>query len=394
MGAPHPRAPVSLRASHFVCHRRERTAMGRFARRPVRCWSAALAATVGMTIVLGTSPAAAAAGFTASALSASTSGTLVTAAATIGVTSKVSATLAGVCARNSGGGVVDFPLQAATLTPSGTTFQQTRSLAAGTYTYWACAKVSGAWHDIGTKKSFSVGVDSTAPSGQAMPKGDLPGWRQTFTEDFTTNVAMGGFPGPYAHRWDAYNGFKDSSGNGRYSRNIISTHGGMLDMYLHTENGIHLGAAPIPLINNGKWGGQVYGRYSIRFKSDALPGYGAGWLLWPDSGDWNDGEIDFPEGYLNAKMQGFNHTVGNARVNHLVVSTGVTWTSWHTATVDWKPTGVSFILDGKTLATDTGSIPRKPLRWVLQTATSGPLPSASTAGHVLIDWVAVYAYAG
>jgi len=32
------------------------------------------------------------------------------------------------------------------------------------------------------------------PSGQAMPVGNLPGWTQIFTDDFTTNVPLGSFP--------------------------------------------------------------------------------------------------------------------------------------------------------------------------------------------------------
>lgn len=368
--------------------------MGRTTRRSIRGLSIALATSLGITVLLGTTPASAATTYSSAALATTVNGSTVVATTTIKSSATASASLAGVCARTAEGWNVDFPLAGATITTSGASFSKTRSFTPGTYSYWSCAKVNGVWQDIGARKSFTIpaAATATAPSGQAMPVGNLTGWRQIYTENFTTNVAMGGFPGPYAAKWDAYNGFQDSSGNGRYSRNILSTHDGMLDMYLHTENGVHLGAAPVPLINNGRWGGQIYGRYSIRFKSDALPGYGAGWLLWPDSGDWNDGEIDFPEGYLNARMQGFNHTVGNARVNSLVVSPGVTWTSWHTATVEWKPTGVSFVLDGKLLATDTRSIPRKPLRWVLQTATSGPLPSNSTAGHVLIDWVSVWAY--
>lgn len=329
-------------------------------------------------------------------VSATSSGVTATASTTISASIATPASLAGVCARNATGAVVDFPLSPATLTPQGASFTVSRKLDPGAYTYWSCAKVAGIWHDLGTRRTLTVSSASgiAAPSGQPMPLGDLPGWKQTFTEDFTTDVAGGGFPGPYAPKWTSYNGFRDSSGNGLFARKIISVHDGELDMYLHSENGVPLGAAPVPLVDNGKWGGQVYGRFSVRFRADSLPGYGAGWLLWADSGNWDDGEIDFPEGYLNKQMQAFNHKVGNARKNSLVLSPKVSWTNWHTATIEWKPTGVSFVLDGVTLGTDSKSIPDKALHWVLQTATSGPLPSADTAGHVLIDWVTVYAYTG
>lgn len=368
--------------------------MGRTNRRSLRYWAAAMATTIGMTVLLGTTPAAAAPTFSATGLSATTSGPTVTATVVIKSSATVFATLAGICARNSGGGVVDFPMTAATITSSGTSFAKSRSLNAGTYTYWACAKVNGWWNDIGLKKSFTVAASTSAalPSGEAMPVGNLPGWRQTFTENFGTDVPMGQFPASYASKWDSYNGFRDSSGRGMYSRSFISTHGGVMDLYLHSVNGVPQGAGPVPLINSGRWGGQVYGRFSIRFTADPVSGYGAGWLLWPDSGDWNDGEIDFPEGGFANTVQAFNHNIGNAKVNSLVVDTATPWTGWHTATIDWKPSSISFILDGKVIGTDTRNIPTKPLHWVLQNGTSGPV-STTSSGHVLIDWVAAYAYA-
>ena len=358
----------------------------------------AIGAAVSALLIAPALPAAAVSPtFSSVSLTESASGTTVTASTTIKASTTVAASLAGICARNSTAGNVDFPLAAASITTSGTTLTKSKTLNPGNYTYWSCVKVNGTWHDLGTRKSFTVSaaaVTAAAPSGQAMPVGNLPGWKQTFSENFTTNVAMGGFPGPYSAKWMSYNNFGDSSGHGRYEQKIISAHNGELDLYLHTENGVPLGAAPVPLVDGGKWGGQVYGRFSVRFKSDSLPGYGAGWLLWADSGNWNDGEIDFPEGSLSKYMQAFNHDVGNAKVNSLVVSPKVSWTAWHTATIEWKPSSVTFILDGRTIGTDTRNVPKKALHWVLQTATSGTVPAASTAGHLLIDWVSVWAYTG
>ena len=53
-------------------------------------------------------------------------------------------------------------------------------------------------------------------SSTAMPVGNLNGWRQIFTDDFTTDVPLGSFPGPYAKKWTSYTGFDDTSGNGTY----------------------------------------------------------------------------------------------------------------------------------------------------------------------------------
>ena len=65
-------------------------------------------------------------------------------------------------------------------------------------------------------------------------------------------------------------------------------------MYVRTQDGQPQSAAVVPLVN-GQWGGQLYGRYEVRFRSDEIPGYKLAFLLWPDTNNWAEGEIDFPE---------------------------------------------------------------------------------------------------
>ena len=231
------------------------------------------------------------------------------------------------------------------------------------------------------------------PSGIAMPVGDLPLWRQVFTENFTTDVAPGQFPGPYSSRWTSYNGFRDTSGVGYYDQSIISTHDGMLDLHLQTRDGRPLGAAPVPLVT-GQWGGQTYGRFSVRFKADPLTGFGTGWLLWPDSEKWNEGEIDFPEGALDGTIHAYNHCVGDAARLCMQSDTGVSYLDWHTATIEWTPERITYLLDDLVVASTEGSVPQTPMHWVLQTATTGVRPAPSAQGHVWVDWVVIYAYDG
>ncbi len=190
----------------------------------------------------------------------------------------------------------------------------------------------------------------------------------------------------------SYDGFEDTSGIGLYQpSDVISVHDGSLDMYLHTADGRPLGAAPVPLIN-GEWGGHVYGRYTVRFKSDALPGFGAGWLLWPDSNDWNEGEIDFPEGGLDGTIQANQHCIGDPEQKCLAVDTGVDFSGgWHTTTIEWTPSGVVYYLDGEVVGQSPES-PSTPMHLVLQTATNGDKPDASVAVHVLIDSVTISAW--
>ncbi|MFT3874886.1 MAG: glycoside hydrolase family 16 protein [Propioniciclava sp.] len=366
--------------------------------------------TVGSTTPPGGSPT-----LSRSALTATVSGNAVTASTTVTASAPVWASEVGICVRNPVNRV-DFPRSGTTLSTTGTPLTATATLPNGTFTYWVCAEINGEWTGIGDRQTVTVGATSTppaattppastptpkpapeagqAPSGEAMPVGDLPNWKQVFADDFTTPLARGAFPGAYASKWTAYHGFKDSHNNALYDKSAISVSGGMMDLYLHTENGQPIGAAPVPIVTKA-WDGQTYGRYSIRFKSDSLPGYKAAWLWWPESDNWNHGEIDFPEGHLDGIMWGFNHCVNDPARNCFYLDTKTTFNDWHTATLEWSPGRINYILDGKVIGTTTSSIPSNPLRWILQTeSASATRPPAHVAGSVKIDWVTIYTWKG
>lgn len=231
---------------------------------------------------------------------------------------------------------------------------------------------------------------ATDPSGQAMPVGNIAGWHQIFTDNFTTPVGLGGFTSSsYAAKWGVYDGFTDTSGNATYSASkVLSVSNGALDMYLHTEGGTAYSGAVAPLIN-GSWGGQQYGRYSVRFRADSMPGYGAAFLLWSDTNTWTDGEVDFPEGSFDGTINTYNHCVGDPQDNCFAADTGTTWTGWHTATTEWTRSGLTFYLDGKLVGTSTSS-PSAKMHMVLQTGSTGSKPAANVSGHVQIDWVSIW----
>jgi len=374
----------------------------------------AAAATGAIMLTLGlpaVSPAFAAVSYTATNVTSTVTGTSVRVTARIASSSTVTAASAGLCARDSKGRDVDFPASSnVSITPAGRGFSATAVFAAGTYSYWPCVNVGGQWTDIGARKSFTVGTATPAPSpsptptptptppatsnpsGVAMPVGNLPGWTQSFTEDFSKNVARGSFPGPYASTWLSYNGFTDTSKQGDYDQSIISAQNSTLDLYLHTVNGRPKGAAPVPLVG-GAWGGQTYGRFSVRMKSDPVAGYGTGFLLWSDAENWNEGEIDFPEGELNGIAHGYNHCIGNPSSNCLAFDTAARYSDWHTYTIEWTPAKLTYLVDGSVVGSTTSNIPSKPMHWVMQVGTSGSTPpTAATAGHLLIDWATIYRY--
>jgi len=231
-----------------------------------------------------------------------------------------------------------------------------------------------------------------------MPAADLSGWRLLFNDDFDVTVTPGTFPGAVAAKWSAYpTPWRDTSKNGVYSPDIVSFHDGLMDIHLHTNNGVHQVAAPVPLIpGEAGWAGQLFGRYAIRFRADPVPGYKTAWLLWPVSETWpRDGEIDFPEGNLTGTINGFVHRQGATRgSDQNIFRTRETYADWHTAVIEWTPERVEFFLDGASIGKATSRIPNTVMRWVIQTETvlSGGAPEHTAEGHVYLDWVAIWAY--
>jgi len=238
------------------------------------------------------------------------------------------------------------------------------------------------------------------------PASDRPGWDLLFSEDFGRDAALGEFAAVY-DGWAQYDGLRDTSrdlgrpteSQGRYSSATTTTvHDGVAEIRVHTAGSAPQVMALTPPAGPSWEEGQRYGRYSVRFRADPVPGYKVAWLLWPAGDDWTEGEIDFPEGDLGGAIDGASHDVtGDPSVNAWSVETGTAMDAWHVATIEWTPSRLTFVLDGRSwTTTDPGAIPTGPMRWVLQTETAltpAP-PDPAATGSVLIDWVAAWAYAG
>jgi hypothetical protein len=252
-----------------------------------------------------------------------------------------------------------------------------------------------------TPTSTPTSTSTSTPAPIATPSGLSPtasnqGWKQIFAEDFKTDVPVGSFPGKvYGNEFTVYpDGTKDTAGqqgapSRYYPSKVASVSNGMLNLYLHTENGTPMGAAILPVLP----GNHLYGKYTIHFRSDALSGFKVAWLLWPDSENWpHDGEMDFPESSLNDTINAFMHYKGGTSGSDQdAYTTKTTYTSWHTTSIEWSPQKVNFILDGQLIGTSTAHIPDTAMHWVIQTEACLPsCPASSTAGNVQIDWLAAY----
>lgn len=249
-------------------------------------------------------------------------------------------------------------------------------------------------------------------SGQAMPTGDIPGWRQVFADNFGPNatpetVPRGAFsgcqsdpnvmaqacaglqpyPSAYAH-WFAYpDGWGSPSGGTYLPSTTVQIGAGVLGMHL-TGGSI---AAVEPKIPGGvaPGGGLLYGRYSVRAAFQNAPGYHVSFLLFPDDDIWPaHGEIDFPE-----------FDTGDTSVTAFVHHEGATsgsdqdaWNSpkmdtsaWHIYTINRLPGRVEFWVDSTLIGTSTSRLPAHPMHWVLQMNYGG-------GGNVYvgIDWAVAY----
>ena len=219
-----------------------------------------------------------------------------------------------------------------------------------------------------------------------------------FADDFTQDVPLGGFPADVADRWFSYaDGSKDTSKNGTYMpTETVSIANGVLNVHVHTAHGVHMVAALLPIVSgaHGREGGLLYGRYILRMRAQAVDGYKASLLLWPDSETWpRDGEIDYPEADLGGLIHAYLHfqsaTTGGQQAGFV---TAETYGPWHTMTLTWLPHFVQFQLDNQIVGTVTTGIPNTPMHPIIQieTRTIGAPPTDQAEGNVQLKWVAIY----
>lgn len=248
------------------------------------------------------------------------------------------------------------------------------------------------------------------PATSSMPVGDIPGWKQVFSDDFTVDVPLGQFPEAVASKWFAqpYPWKSSAQPWATYDpHRTLSVHDGVLDMWIHTVGVEHLVGGPLPRIAGPNAyvpnavppifpAGLTYARTAIRFKSDRIPTYKIAWLMWPDSNIWpRDGEIDFPEGNLDGTKTGaYLHWMnGTGGFDAYEPSVAIGDGQWHTAIMEWLPSRCTFILDDLKIgeSTNTVHIPNTKMHWSLQAdGQPGVQPDSNAQGHILIDWVAVW----
>jgi beta-glucanase (GH16 family) len=227
---------------------------------------------------------------------------------------------------------------------------------------------------------------------EPMPVGNIPGWRQVFTDDFSGRALD-------PSKWRLYWGKPGGDPAGWYDPRHVAVSHGMLVISAYRDRR-----------DRGRWatGGlssspglvQTYGKYLVRLRLDPGIGVGHAALLMPADNSWPP-EIDFSEdngsgrtGTLATLHYGKQDTHWDAFLG------SVNLTQWHTLGVQWTPGKLQYTIDGRIWKTMAGSVvPALPMVLDLQTqtwpcsGTWGRCPNATTPRVVrmYVDWVVAYA---
>jgi hypothetical protein len=127
-----------------------------------------------------------------------------------------------------------------------------------------------------------------------------------------------------------------------------------------------------------------YGRWDVRARASVNADHGFAILLWPNSNRWpQDGEIDFAE-FPGENRSLLQTTVHYGADNHTIMKfTHGDFARWHTYSVVWRPSALTFLLDGRTVlrVTDRAAIPSTPMHLALQAGVDSgvSIPSDTTA---------------
>jgi hypothetical protein len=246
-----------------------------------------------------------------------------------------------------------------------------------TATSAACGSPAGGASGGGSANPSNSTGTTSAPLGNDGP------FTQTFVENFTTAAAANGpFASTYANSWQPY---ADGTGGMYYSGSQVSAHDGYMDVDLDGAHG-SAGAFGTP----GTAWSRTGGKFTVRARAIGGTGNGAAFILWPSSNTWTEGEIDYPESNFEASPMLHQHSmIAGQESNATSYSTGVSWRDWHTYSIEWIPgQSVKYYLDDVLVQTITTNVPTTPHRYMFQVGNWG------ATGHLEIDWVSIYDYAG
>lgn len=267
---------------------------------------------------------------------------------------------------------------------------------------------------------------ASGPSSSPMPTGVIvepaigQTWNPLTSNDFTTDVALGGFTtmstgsdlgllNPASPGGAAYstvfkakqNESLDTSGFARYSAaRTMSVSNSVLDIWLHTEAGNAYGSAMKPLLPQADPNFMGYCRVDFRMRATGVIGSGYGDVaLLINNAHWPEwGEDDWPETQLSGPVGGNRHHAQATNAFTHVDAGDLVTTDWHNFSMKWfAQSGVpriQWLADGVTYWDSVDRIAAAPpalLGFLVQTASNGAGAVSPTAeGHLQIDWYSIW----
>lgn len=229
-----------------------------------------------------------------------------------------------------------------------------------------------------------------------MPTGNLRGWREVFSDDFTgTSLDW---------QWTPYWGQPGGDPGGFFDPSHVTVSDGELVISAYQDPAdAAWDAGPDTYVTGGISSSpsfaQTYGKYLVRFRMGAGQGVAVAILLWPQTNTWPP-EIDFAEDNGSNRQTNYatlHYGPDNTQVQR---SVAVDLTKWHTLGVQWTQGTLVYTLDGRNWATvRNANVPAIPMvldlqtqGWACGTSTWEQCPNASTPSHVYldVDWVVAY----
>jgi beta-glucanase (GH16 family) len=315
-----------------------------------------------------------------------------------------------VAVRDPFGRVADFPAATnKTVGPTVTQLTSTRAFSTpGLYTYWVAINRNGGWTDLAPRKTFTVTLAPSPPTGSPTPGGPTPGsptapaggsWKLSFADEFNGTALDGS-------RWaTCYPRAGDLScsntGNGEaqwYKPGNVSVGGGVarLEARRETTTSPYTGKAyaySSGLIQSKPGFDFRYGYMETRMQLPKGSGFWPAFWTWPTAESWPP-EIDVMEFYGDNPRLLYQTLHGTCGTQ--VRPSATDWTGgWHTFAADWEPGSIRYYVDGQ-LTTTTTCAPDENMYLIANLAVANganaPAPTASTVlpSSLSIDYIRVW----
>lgn len=237
-----------------------------------------------------------------------------------------------------------------------------------------------------TAKPARRGTATGAAAAGQTPAQIAANWKPIGGDEFNGGALDGA-------KWGTYDS-DGAFGFGKRSTSAISQSGGSLHITAtKADGGVSGGMADAQ--------GQTYGRWEFRARTGPGAGFGSAILLWPDSEQLSDGEIDIVEVPF-PKRDNANFILHSGSDGSSIVGGNMNgdFTQWHTYAVEWLPTSITWYVDGvqRYRVTDSSRIPDTPMHLAIQ-LDQGPVKdwipeiddTTPDAINLDVDWVHVYA---